>query len=332
MARIVRLHEFGGPDALRIDEVEVDEPGRGEVLIRVSAIGLNRVETMYRSGNFGPVQFPAKIGYEAAGVIKAVGPDVDGFAPGDRVAVLFGLSMEQYGTYGEEILYPADRLVKVPDSQSLVEAAASWMQYGTAYALVDVANISRGDHVVITAASSSVGVAAIQIAAAHGAVPIAVTRGRGKARRLMELGAAQVIVSDEADVCASIMEITGGRGARIVFDAVGGAALASLLPAMSPEGVAIVYGVLGGHSLEVPVLPMMMANLTLCGWSADLLTARENKRAELVAYVSKGLASGSLRPIIAQTFPLDEIAGAHAYLESNAQIGKIVVTTGSTDA
>ena len=176
MARIARFHSFGGPEVMQIEDIEVGEPGPGEVRIRVGAIGLNRVEIMVRSGHYGAVNLPSKLGYEAAGVVEALGPGVTRWRVGDRVAALFGLSMEQYGTYGEKTLFPADMLVPVPDGVLLTDAAASWMQYGTAYALIDVGGIKAGDHVVITAASSSVGLAAIQIANQNGAVPIAVTR------------------------------------------------------------------------------------------------------------------------------------------------------------
>ena len=331
MARVVRLHGYGGPAVLRLDEIEVREPGPGEVRLRVGAFGLNRVETLYREGLFQQAPLPATIGYEAAGVIESVGPGVSGFAPGDRVAVLFGLSMADYGTHGEMIVYPADRLVRVPGNVSLTDAAASWMQYGTAYALIDVARIACGDFVVVTAASSSVGIAAIQMARAEGAVPIAVTRGRDKAARLTELGAAHVIISDEEDVPARVREITGGMGARVLLDAVAGPALGGLLGALASEGIAIVYGMLGGYTLETPLPPLMLANLTLRGWSADLLIAEPQKRAELVDYVTPRLADGRLRPVIARTFPLDQIAEAHRYLESNAQVGKVVVTTAYAD-
>lgn len=331
MSQVVRLHAFGGPEALRIDTVPLAVPGPGEVRIRVAAIGLNRVEAIYREGHFGPVGFPAKIGYEAAGVIEEIGPEVAGFAPGDRVAVLYGLSMERYGTYGEHILYPADRLVRVPAELSLIDAAASWMQYGTAYGLVRIADVRAGDHVVITAASSSVGLAAIQIVRAHGGVPIAVTRGDDKARRLRGLGAAHVIVSDREAVPDRVREITGGQGARIAFDAVGGDQLGALLTALRGEGVAIVYGMLGGYSTQFMLPPMMMANLTLRGWSADIQTATAQGRAALEAYVAPRLASRVLHPVIAASFALDDIAEAHRFLESNAQIGKVVVTTGSGD-
>lgn len=332
MARTVRFHEFGGPEVLRLDEVDPGVPAPGEVLIRVAAFGLNRVEALFRSGGFGPVRFPARMGYEAAGVIEAIGAGVGRWRPGDRVATLFGLPMERYGTHSELIVYPADMLVAVAPGQSLAEAAASWMQYGTAYALIEIGQVAHGDFVVITAASSSVGLAAIQIANDCGAVPIAVTRGRSKAAALRGLGAAEVIVGDEEDVATRIREITGGKGARVAFDAVGGAALAALLEAMAPAGVVIAYGMLGGLAAEVPLPVLMLGNLTLRGFSADLLVRDPGSRARLLDYVAPRLADGALRPVIDARFDIAEIAEAHRRLESNCQLGKIIVTTGFTDA
>lgn len=326
MARIVRFHEFGGPEVLRLDYVPVGEPGPGEVRVCVGAFGLNRVETLYRSGQFGPVAFPARIGYEMAGTVEAIGPGVTQWQEGDRVAALFGQSMEDYGTHGEQVLYPADLLVAVPDGFTLEQAAASWMQYGTAYALVEVAHVAAGQFVVINAASSSVGLAAIQIALREGAVPIAVTRGRDKANALAELGAACVIVSDEEDVPARIMEITNGQGAQVAFDAVGGEPLSALLTAMAPQGIVIVYGMLAGYACTLALPPLMLANLNLRGFSADLLVRAPGSRQRLVDYVGSGLADGTLNPVIDRCFALDDIVAAHRYLESNRQVGKIVVT------
>ncbi|MEO6717676.1 MAG: zinc-dependent alcohol dehydrogenase family protein [Novosphingobium sp.] len=329
MAKVARFHRFGGPEVMQVDDIRVGDPSTGEVRIRVGAMGLNRVETMVRSGAYGEVALPSKLGYEAAGVIEALGPDVSGWAIGDRVATLFGLPMDIYGTYGTQILYPADMLVRVADSMSLTAAAASWMQYGTAYALIDLGQIKPGDHVVINAASSSVGLAAIQIARHHQAVPIAVTRGRGKAGALLAHGAAHVIVSDEQDVPARIREVTGGAGAQIAFDAVAGAALAGLLSAMAPRGVVIVYGMLGGYSFEMSLPLLMGGNLALHGFAANRLIEVPADRARLVAYIEKGLASGALSPVIDRTFDLADIVNAHRYLESNVQFGKIVLTTAS---
>ncbi|HUD28001.1 MAG TPA: zinc-dependent alcohol dehydrogenase family protein [Novosphingobium sp.] len=327
MARIVRFHAFGGPEVLRLEDVAVPPPGPGEVLIDVTAFGLNRVEALYRTGALGPVTFPARLGYEAAGTVAAIGPGVTDWRVGDRVATLYGLSMADFGTHAERLCYPADRLVAVPPTLSLVDAAAAWMQYGTAYALVEIANVGAGDFVVVTAASSSVGIAAIQIARDHGAIPIAVTRGADKAQPLRDLGGAHVIVSDDEDVPSRVMEVTGGKGARVVFDALGGAPLAALVGTVARQGVVIAYGMLAGHSLEVPLPPLMLGNVTLRGYSADLLVEQPESRARMVGYVGDSLARGTLRPVIDSTFAIEDIAEAHRRLESNRQLGKIVVTT-----
>lgn len=327
MTRVVRFHSFGGPEVLQVDDMDVGEPGPGEVRVRVAAFGLNRVEALYRGGQFGPVTFPARIGYEMAGTVEAVGSQVTQWRVGDRVAALFGLSMEDYGTHGEMVNYPAEMLVPVADGLGLEQAAASWMQFGTAFGLVEIANISPAQFVVVNAASSSVGLAAIQIARREGAVPIAVTRGRDKADVLMAQGAAHVVVSDEEDVPARILQITGKKGAEVVFDAVGGEPLGALLGAIAPKGIAIIYGMLAGYQFTVPLPALMRPNLTLRGFSADLLVNEAESRRRLVEYVASGLADGSLRPIIDRTFVLEEIEEAHRRLESNRQIGKIVVTT-----
>ena len=325
MTRIVRLHDFGGPEVLKIDEVETPEPGPGEVRLRVGAIGLNRVEAIYRAGGFGPVPLPAKIGYEAAGVIEALGPGAAGVSVGDAVAVLPGVLMPVHGTYGEQILVPADHLVKSPPGQPVEEAAATWMQYLTAYALLQVPVIRLGDPVVLTAASSSVGLAAIQIVNRAGGVPIAVTRGRAKAEALKAHGAAHVIASDAEDLAPAVRALTGGAGATVAFDAVAGERFAELTAAMAPKGTIILYGALAGDVAAFPVNPFMMAGLTVRGYAANLLVDDPEARATALDYVRSGLADGALKPSIDRVFAFDDMVEAHRYLESNAQTGKIVV-------
>jgi NADPH2:quinone reductase len=320
------MHHVGGPDVLRVDDVALAPPGPGEVLIRVKAIGLNRVESLFRGGGFGSPTLPSKIGYEAAGMIEAIGEGVTGFRQGDRVATLPGLSMEQYGTYGELILYRADMLIPLPDGQSMVEAAATWMQYLTAYALIAIANIKRGDAVIITAASSSVGLAAIQIVNAAGGVPIAVTRSDAKADALLKQGAAHVVISEKQDVAQSVLKITEGKGARIAFDGVAGATFASLAAAVAHRGLILIYGALGGDTATFPVSLTMQRGVTIRGFAMNDTLAEPERRRDSIAYINGGLASGTLRPIIDRTFELAQIVAAHRYLESNVQFGKIVVT------
>ena len=164
MSRSVRFHEFGGPEVLKIEDVVVPDPGPKEVRLRIKAIGLNRSEVLTRSGRAATkATLPAQLGLEAAGAIEALGSDVDGLAVGDRVAVIPGETGRGY--YGEVALAPARTLVKVPHSQSWQDAAATWMAFGTAWTgLIEIARLSAGRTVLITAASSSTGLAAIQIA------------------------------------------------------------------------------------------------------------------------------------------------------------------------
>lgn len=326
MAKVVRMRNVGGPEVLMVEDLDVPAPGSGEVRIRVGAIGLNRVEAMFRTGGYWMPALPSKLGYEAAGTIDAVGADVGDFRVGDRVACIPGLSMEQYGTYGELILYRADMLVKTADDQSDVAAAATWMQYLTAFGILWEGKLAAGDPVVITAASSSVGLAAIQLANSIGAVPIAVTRGRGKAQALKDAGAAHVIVSDEQDVAEAVKEATGGQGAAMIFDAVGGKGFATLLGSLRPRGTAILYGQLGGPIADLPSGLLTALDATVRGYAANHLVAIPEKRAHAIAYIQQGLAKGMLTPIIDRSFALTEIADAHRYLESNVQFGKIVVT------
>lgn len=326
MPRVARVHALNGLDGLSVDEIEVGAPGPGEVRIKVAAIGLNRAETMVMCGGFGEIPLPSKIGYEAAGTIESVGEGVSDFAPGDRVAALPGLQLH-HGTCGEMIVCPHDMLVRTPDSQSDLEAAATWMQYLTAYAVRAYRPIRQGDAVIITAASSSVGLAAIQIVNEDGGVPIAVTRGRAKADALLRHGAAHVIVSDEEDVTSRVHEITGGGGAALAFDAVGGQAFPALLMALQIGGLAIVYGGLGGEPGHFSATLMAFRDLTIRGFATNYLVADPGMRDEAVAYVRERIESGAFKPVIDKTFPLSGVVDAYRYLEGNQQVGKIVVTT-----
>jgi len=281
---------------------------------------------MYRSGHFGPVTFPATIGYEAAGVIDAVGAGVEGFRPGDRVAVLYGLSMERYGTCGEQILYTAERLVKIPDSQSFEEAAASWMQYGTAYMLVEYGGLRAGDSVLITAAASSVGIAAIQIANAVGARPIATTRKADKVQALLDAGASAVINTRETNLVTEVRRLTEGKGANIIFDPIVGPQLGALCEAAAPGANIFLYGLLDSTPVTFPLIPALTKDLTFRVYKLMLITTNPKRMATAKKWILEHLESGALKPVIARVFPFHQMVEAHRYMESNEQIGKIVVT------
>jgi len=327
MAKVVRIHAQGGPEALQIEDVEIGDPGPGEVRVRVEAVGLNRSEAMFRAGRYPvPVTLPSPMGYEGAGVVEALGPGVEGFAPGDRVCVLPMTSPAQ-GLWAEQAIVPARVLLPVPPGLSPAEAASIWMQYLTAYAIIEVANVGIGDGVLIRAASSSVGLAAIQLANWAGSISIACTRTHDKADALREQGAAHVIATEEEDLVARTMEITGGKGARCAFDPVGGPYVDTLAQALAPRGILFVYGGLSEQPTPYPHWPCAMKGLSMRGWVASEIWNHPHRFKAAQEKILAGLAGGNLKPVIAKTFHgLEEIRAANEYLESNQQVGKVVVT------
>lgn len=326
--RVVRIHRLGGPDVLTLERTQVGEPAAGQARVRINAIGLNRSEAIYRSGQYlVPPRLPSLMGYEASGVLEAVGADVSGFTIGEPVCVLPNFRMGEYSVYADRAIVPASSLVAPPPGLAPIEAASVWMQYFTAFGIVQAGHVALGVFVLIPAASSSVGLAAIQIANWLGAEPIAMTRTSAKRAALQAQGARHVIASSECDVPAEVMRITGGRGARVVFDPVGGPFVETLAKSMADEGILIVYGSLAGAATPYPHWSAALKGLSLRGWVASQIWNHPQRFAHFRDLVLRGLAGGNLRPVIARTFSLDDIVEAHRYLESNQQVGKIVVTT-----
>ncbi|HEU4650370.1 MAG TPA: zinc-dependent alcohol dehydrogenase family protein [Croceibacterium sp.] len=328
MARTVRIHTLGGPEVLQIDELAIGEPGPGEVRIRVEAVGLNRAEAMYRAGRYPTKpQLPSLIGYEGVGTIEAIGPGVEGFSPGQRVCVLPMIQQGQYGIWAEQAIVPARILLPAPPGLSPAEAASIWMQYMTAYAIIEVANVGIGDGVIIRAASSSVGIAAIQLANWAGSVSIACTRTSDKKQALLDHGAAHVVATEEEDLVARVMEITRGTGARTAFDPVGGPYVDTLAQALAPRGILFIYGGLSEQPTPYPHWPMAFKGCSMRGWVASEIWNHPHRYKAAQDKILAGLAGGQLRPVIAKTFHgLEEIVAANAFLESNQQVGKVVVT------
>jgi NADPH:quinone reductase-like Zn-dependent oxidoreductase len=328
VSRTVKFAKAGGPDVLEFVETQVPAPGPREVRIRVKAIGINRAEQMWRNDRYVErVRFPAGLGYEAAGIVDAAGEHVADFAVGDAVSTIPAFSLNQYSTYGEIILAPVHAVVKHPSSLSFAQAASVWMMFLTAYgALIFDARVGKGDFVIVSAASSSVGLAAIQLANHAGATPIALTRTSEKKSRLHETGAAHVIATREQDMVAEVMRITNGNGARVAFDPVGGPDFPKLISALADQGTAYIYGALSEGDTPIPVLDMIPKMPTVKGYSIRLVVGDAARRKVAVEYVVDGLASGALKPIIDRTFKFGDMIEVHRYLESGEQFGKIVVT------
>jgi NADPH:quinone reductase-like Zn-dependent oxidoreductase len=326
--RIVRFHATGGPEVLRIDTETVGKPGPGELRLAVEAIGINRAEAAFRAGQYLEApQLPARLGYEASGIVEAVGAGVDGFSPGDAVCVLPAFSMNRYGVYGERAIVPAGAVIPRPARLSATDAAALWMAALTAWgALIDIGHLGPGDAVLITAASSSIGLAAMQIARIVGARPIAITRDPGKRAALFAHGAEQVVVSGGDDLAVQLREASGG-GAKLAFDPVAGPGIAPLAEALAPGGTLVVYGNLGGRAEHTP-FPFYTAvgkGLSLRGYLVFELLRDPARLTCGRAFVEAHLAHGTLHPVIDRVFDFDHIVDAHRHLESNAQIGKVVV-------
>jgi len=328
MAKIVRFHELGGPEVLKIEEEAPKQPGKGEVRLKVQAVGLNRAESMFIHGQYVEApKLPAGVGYEAAGVVEAVGPDVDKSWVGKRVATVPSFSMNDYAMLGENVIAPAASLGEYPAKLSPVEGAAIWMQYLTAYgALIAIAHLAKGDFVVIPAASSSVGIAAIEIAKAEGAISIATTRKSNKKPELLSLGANHVIATEEEDFVARVKQITGGKGARVTFDPVAGPFLEKLAEAAALGGIVFQYGLLSMQPTPFPLSAALTKGLSIRGYSMMEITLNPEKLPAAKKYVYDRLADGRFHPKVAKTFPFAQTVEAYKYLESNAQVGKVVIT------
>jgi len=272
-------------------------------------------------------KLPSGVGYEAAGVVEAVGPDVDKSWVGKRVAIIPSFSMNDYAMLGEEVIAPAAALGEYPAQLSPVEGAAIWMQYITAYgALIAIAHLAKGDFVVIPAASSSVGIAATEIVKAEGAISIATTRKSNKKAELLALGADHVIATEEEDIVARVKEITGGKGARVIFDPVAGPLLDRLAEAAAIGGIVFEYGWLSGQPTPFPLLTALGKGLNVRGYSMMEITRNLEKLPAAKKYVYDRLADGRFRPKVAKIFPFSQTIDAYKYLESNAQVGKVVIT------
>jgi len=334
-ARTVRFGRLGGPEVLQIEDLPIVEPKSGEVRIRVQAIGLNRAEIMFRTGQYlEQPKFPSRIGLEAAGIVEAIGAGVTKVRIGDKVSVATGQSIAKYGTYGETAIVPASSAISYPDNLTPEEAASVWVQYLTAYfAFVDLAKIQPGQSVLITAATGGAGLGAIEVARLLGAVAIATTRSASKLQALLDLRADHVIVTSKEDLGSRVKEITGGRGADLIFDPIAGDTLPTLAEAVAWGGQIILYGALGGTNVPYPLFAAFARNFTLrsyvvysfCGLETLGLRRNEEAFARAVRFINENLASGKLQPLIAKIFPLSEIQEAHRYMESNQQLGKIVI-------
>ena len=319
--RAIRVHETGGPEVLRVEELAVPEPGPGQVRVRVTATGLNYIDTYHRTGLY-TLALPFTPGSEFAGTIEALGPEVTGWAVGDRVATASGT-----GGYAEAALAPADKLVAVPAGVDLKLAAAVMLQGMTAHYLAySTFPLKSGDTCVVTAAAGGVGLLLVQLAKALGARVIGLCGTEEKAALARGAGADEVILYTQEPFAPRVRELTGGRGADVVYDSVGASTFEGSLDSLRVRGMLVSFGNASG-----PVPPV--APLTLSAKGSLFLT-----RPTLWHYIStpedlawragelfERIGAGMLAVRVDREFPLEQAGAAHIALESRQTAGKVLV-------
>lgn len=325
--RAVRFGRLGNPvDVLAIDEIAVMPPDADEVVIRVDAFALNRADWLYcRGEHYSLPALPSRIGSECAGTVVAVGAAVGPALLGQRVCTV-PFHSSTHGVQGELATVPAAYVAPWPEDLDAVEAASLWMQYLTAYfPLVEIAAVGPSDHVLIPAASSSAGLAAIQVAKLCGARVIATSRTSAKAAVIRDAGADAVVALDGAEsLVDAIARMTDGRGVRVVFDPVAGPFMADYLDALADDARIFIYGLLSGATTELDIVRLVRRAAIVHPYSVFNHVRHPAELRRGIAFVEKAVRAG-LRPRIDSAYGFDEVLAAYRRLDSHEQAGKIVV-------
>lgn len=313
---------------LVIGEAPDPTAGEGELLVAVKATALNRADLLQREGRYPPPPGASPIlGLEMAGVVERVGSAVEGWKAGDRVCALL-----PGGGYAEKVAVPAGMAIAIPDGDSFEEAAAIPEAFLTAYLnLFVLGGLAAGETVLIHAAASGVGTAAIQLAREAGATVIATAGSAAKLEKCAELGARHLIDYKRESFAERVLEATGGTGAHVILDPVGASYWEDNLRAIAPDGRWVLIGGLGGHKVESFNIQQLMRKRLQLHFST-LRTRSEADKAALtarfLAFAAERLAAKRLVPVIDRRFDWSEAEAAHAYMERNENIGKIVLTVG----
>ena len=325
MSKAIRIHEHGGPETLRWDEVETGAPDTGQVLIRQTAAGLNFIDVYHRVGLYPVASLPAIIGNEGAGVVEVVGDGVTSVQVGDRVAYCMS-----FGSYTERRVVDADRLVKLPDGITDYQAAAMMLKGCTVQYLVKtIYPITSGDTILLHAAAGGVGLIACQWAKHLGATVIGTVGSDEKAELARAHGCDHTIVYTRENIVERVKELTGGAGVPVVYDSVGKDTFIASLDCLQPRGLMVSYGNASG-----PVDPFSPGLLAVRGslfLTRPTLASYIGTRDELDASAADlfgVVESGAVKIAVSQTFPLEDAAQAHRALEARETTGSTVLTIG----
>ncbi len=319
--KAIRVHEFGGPEALRYEDLPTPEPGQGEVLVKIAAAGVNYIDIYHRIGLY-PLSLPITLGLEAAGVVEAVGPGVAEFKLGDPVAF-----SSQQGAYAEYIVVPAAKLVPVPAELDLNSAAAALLQGMTAHFLTHrTYPLKAGDVALIHAAAGGVGLLLVQMAKRLGATVIGTTSTEEKAQLVREAGADHVILYTQADFETETKRLTEGRGVDVVYDSVGKTTFDKSLNVLRPRGLMVLFGQASGK--VPPFDPGILATKGSLFLTRPMLFHHIATREDLLWHsgeLFKWLTTGQLKLRIDHQLPLAAAAEAHRLLGSRQTAGKLLL-------
>ena len=322
MPLAIRVHETGGPDVMRCEDVAVTDPAPGEVRVRHAAVGLNFIDVYFRSGLY-PMPLPSGLGFEGAGLVEAVGEGVSGFVSGDRVAYAGGL----LGAYSQVRCLPADRLLKLPERIDFQTAAAMMLQGLTsAYLLRSTYRVQPGDAVLIHAAAGGVGLIACQWAKALGATVIGTVSSEAKAELAKRHGCDHVIFYTREDVAKRVREITSGEGVAVVYDGVGKDTFIGSLDSLRMRGVMVSFGNASGP--VPPIEPLLLSQKGSLYITRPVLwhyTARREDLLALGAELFEMVGSGKVKIEVNQTYALADVAQAHGDLEARRTTGSTIL-------
>ena len=320
--KAIRVHKFGGPEVLQLDDVPDPKPGPGQVVVRIRAAGVNPVDTYIRSGNYAMLPTPPYVpGNDCAGVIEAVGEGVTRFKRGDRVYVV-RTTMPLSGAYAELAACDASMVHPLPANVSFSQGAGVSVPYGTAYrGLHHKAHARAGETLLVHGASGGVGIAAVQLGVAHGMTVVG-TAGTDRGRKLVqEHGAQHVLDHSAPDYLKKLMEVTGNRGADVILEMLANVNLQKDIDVVARFGRIVIIGNRG--AIEINPRGTMGKDAAIFGLA--LWNAAPEEMASIHAAIGAGLANGTLRPVVGQELPLKEAARAHEAVLKSGAYGKIVL-------
>ena len=317
----IRIHEYGGPDVLRYEEVSASEPGAGEARVRIEAAGLNYIDVYHRTGLYPSTNMPFTPGREGAGVVEAVGPGVTEINVGDRVAFA-----THQGSYTEVAIVPSEALVPLPDSIDTQSAAAAILQGIAAHYLTrSTYPLSTGDTALVHAAAGGVGLLLIQMAKTLGARVLGTVSTPEKAQLAEEAGADEVILYTQTDFEAEVKRLTDGRGVDVVYDSVAKTTFDKSLNSLRPRGYLVLFGQSSGTAAPLDLSRLSSGSLFV---TRPMLTHYAADREELMERTSdlfEWIAAGALKLHIDRTFSLKDAADAHRALEGRQTTGKVLL-------